>query len=283
MNVAKCIRLNRPSGNAHENSMEAFTFVDLLAALGVLCCAMFLMLPALATNQSSNSTARCINNFRQLGYSWMMYATDTQGNIIESHPWARDPVFGNRIANTANPFAWAPGYAGTNPAGSPSVAPTSDYHATNPVGLTKTVFYRYHGDTRLLHCPSDDRTVAGVPVLRSYSMNNWMNGAAVGASGTAIFTNLSQIIRPSTTWVLMDEDGITIDDAYFVLFVDGRGFVNMPTTRHNNGYILNYADGHAEAQRLQDNRSIVQKSTTGAGIGSSVDYAFLTNRAVYFR
>lgn len=261
-------------------SGNGFTFVELVVVLAVLCFGLMLILPALATNKVSGSTIQCLNNFRQLANAWSMYALDT-GHIIECHPWSASSS-GGRLSGTANPYSWAPGYAGTVMISAGTYAPTSDYYPTNPVGLTKTVFYKYHNDVNLLHCPSDARTITNVPVIRSYAMNNWMHGSAVGSSqGLRLYTKPDQITRPSATWVLIDEDGVTIDDGNFIMFMDGRGFVNLPARRHDNGYVLNYADGRAEVQRLRDNRSLVQNSAPGGTGVPSVDYQFLTNYTVY--
>ena len=59
---------------------------------------------------------------------------------------------------------------------------------------------------------------------------------------------------PSGLWSIMDEYESSIDDGWFLVTMDNsRPFASFPADRHNRGYALNFADGHAESIRLRDN------------------------------
>jgi hypothetical protein len=63
----------------------------------------------------------------------------------------------------------------------------------------------------------------------------------------------SDIIKPSATWVVIDEDPKSINDAMMVVDVGGsRGLVDLPSRLHEYGYGINFADGHAEIYRFLD-------------------------------
>jgi len=115
-------------------------------------------------------------------------------------------------------------------------------------------------------CPADRRTVDGLPVVRSYSMNAWMSGRTFGdptgasnfttpeQDGTLtyiLFRRENQIARPATLWQLIDEDETTINDSMFMVDMSSHnGIWDLPSTRHGRAYALNFADGHAETIRM---------------------------------
>ena len=68
----------------------------------------------------------------------------------------------------------------------------------------------------------------------------------------------SDLRKPSTLWVLLDEDERSINDGFFVPDPTGRMWIDFPANsahRHNFSYALNFADQHSEIWRLQDPRT----------------------------
>jgi prepilin-type processing-associated H-X9-DG protein len=48
-----------------------------------------------------------------------------------------------------------------------------------------------------------------------------------------------------------------LDDGWFLVTMDdSRPFASQPATRHNRGYDLAFADGHAERYKLRDSESL---------------------------
>ncbi len=63
--------------------------------------------------------------------------------------------------------------------------------------------------------------------------------------------------KPSSLWVLLDEQELSIDDAWFLVTMDDQQpFASFPAFRHQGGYALNFADGHVELYRLADPASL---------------------------
>ena len=76
-----------------------------------------------------------------------------------------------------------------------------------------------------------------------------------GISGYRFYTKLSNMARPgpSKTWVFIEENPYSIDDAFFAL--DPREtttWFNLPAVLHGNAGVLAFADGHSDAHRWTD-------------------------------
>jgi hypothetical protein len=93
--------------------------------------------------------------------------------------------------------------------------------------------------------------------VRSYSMNNWMNGMSpaewypgLDASRT-VYTKDTSLPSPSKLFVFIDEDAASINDAMFVIIIDPGQYMNdIPSRLHKPSYPLSFADGHAETIKL---------------------------------
>ena len=99
--------------------------------------------------------------------------------------------------------------------------------------------------------------MAGVPYVRSYSMNNWMNGFSPAEwiagldPSRKVYKRDSDIPSPSRLFVFIDEDQASINDALFVVIMDPCWYMNdIPSRSHKTAYPLSFADGHSEAFKL---------------------------------
>ncbi|MBA4150880.1 MAG: hypothetical protein H0X66_22445 [Verrucomicrobia bacterium] len=124
----------------------------------------------------------------------------------------------------------------------------------------KGVLFRYNTSLAIYRCPSSKAYIAGagstkVPHFMGYAVSVWLNSSLSGALAADIARNLSSIRNPSETSVFLEENQISIDNAAIGFYAgDERKIWNLVSTRHNNGTIISFIDGHAETIKWRGTR-----------------------------
>src|SRR5262249_23491227 len=138
------------------------------------------------------------------------------------------------------PYVWVKGYIDVND-------DTASDNWNPDTTLKKGVIWPYCKSAGIFHCPADPSTAVNsqaqrVPRLRSMSMSNWVGGngdspgtqyrGSWGLSGKwHVYRRIQEMFNPgpANTFVLLDERKDSINDAYFVVEMDG--FPNPATTK----------------------------------------------------
>jgi prepilin-type N-terminal cleavage/methylation domain-containing protein len=264
---------------------RGFTLIELLVVIAIIAILAAMLLPALSKAKVKAQQIYCIGNLKQFAVAWTMYHGDNNGQLASAYP--------TYAGFTAT---WCGGNAQTG--GLPDVYV---YGGADPAGIQSGLMWPYTKSLQLYHCPADKRVAdnAGVaaafrgkPILRSISMNTYMNGQSFGVSpgwvitapnapqnpNAPVFRKDTDIRKPSQTWVVLDEDQASINDAQFMVDMGGAyRFIDLPSRNHNFGYGINFADGHAEIYKLRDPASRTWVRNTGAPTGGLNDWMNLTN------
>lgn len=229
---------------------RAFTLIELLVVISIIGILASLLLPALSKAKAKAQQTACLNNLKQLSICWTLYSDDHDDRIAESSSYRFSPFF------AVNTSAWVTGDMGDL---FPAVeAGTRD--STNAALIRMGTLFPYNQSLPLYRCPGDRSKTLGVPRTRSYSINYFMNGVVlIGQEPFRVFTKQSEIVSPGPAgaFVFIDEHEKSINDGMFAVDMVGNyGLLDVPGSRHNNGFVLSFADGHTENWKLLDPRSI---------------------------
>lgn len=224
-----------------------FTLIELLVVIAIIAILAALLLPALASAKAKAARATCMGNLRQLDLATQLYAADDDGKLVANFQLVPYP----------NPPG---GDTGTNVWVFGNMKDIRD--STNVAYIIAGKLFPYASHANVFRCPADPSRTAGIPRVRSYSMNSWMGtrAAPTGPSAYNLATYRTYArdtdvaaAGPSTLWVMVDEHENSIDDGWFLVTMnDVQPFASFPAARHSRGYELNFADGHVEYYRLTD-------------------------------
>ena len=191
----------------------AFTLIELLVVIAIIGVLAAMLLPVLARGKIRAQQIKCLSNLNQLSLAAKRYADDNQGRLVSAWP------LGNGSDLVVNPYSWCPGWASTKPQ-DPVYWPAPQFSATNEYALRQGKLWDYVKLADVYRRPADNSQVGGLPVVRSYSMNAWMNGKSYGdPTGKSNFTTPqddatltytsfrteNQISQPSKMWCLIGE------------------------------------------------------------------------------
>jgi prepilin-type N-terminal cleavage/methylation domain-containing protein/prepilin-type processing-associated H-X9-DG protein len=245
---------------------RAFTLIELLVVIAIIAILAALLLPALAKAKQKAQAVQCMNNNKQLGLAWMMYAGDNNDNLA---------INSDKSADWNGLHSWVSGWLDWTTSSATARDNTNTLRLTDD-RLSSLGPYTARA-AKIYWCPTDiylhpDQRSAGWPNrVRSVAMN-----AAIGnGDKTTDFPWLTFVARkmsdfnvpgPSESWLFTDEHPDSIDDA--VLYTNpgstnGTGqFTELPSSDHGGSCGMAYADGHAEIHKWKDSRTVVPVTYT---------------------
>ena len=198
------------SRTQHERH-TGFTLIELLVVIAIISILAAILFPVFARARENARRTSCISNLKQLSLGFILYAQDN------------DERFPN-VASTT-----------TTTVGCPTM-PTKPCNLSWPVRV-----YSYIKNTDVFNCPSKPDT-------------RWL-GDTIGTSGaTSVAYGYSYLFsgKPLSSLVYASQTIMTADTAgssayYLKEAYDSTRYLS---TRHFDGAVLGFADGHAKWMKL---------------------------------
>jgi len=249
-----------------QKTLRAFTLIELLVVIAIIAILAAMLLPALSRAKCRAQSVQCMNNSRQLMLAWRMYAEENRDWLPFGYAVSAGPP-DNR------PYLWVKGIIDVNNDGAQA---NWDVEST----LKQGAIWPFCKSTAIFRCPADPSTAVNnlnqrVPRIRSMSMSNWVggNGDSPGTNWRGywglggrwhVYRKITEMRDPGpvNTFVLLDERKDSINDAYFVVEMDGypapgtTQLIDWPASYHCGAGGFAFADGHSEIHKWRDPRTM---------------------------
>jgi prepilin-type N-terminal cleavage/methylation domain-containing protein/prepilin-type processing-associated H-X9-DG protein len=291
-----------------EKGPDGFTLVELLVVIAMSVLLAMTLLPAEAASRTRAQGVRCQDNLRQVIGAILAYTHDSQdrfppnpddGNTVPGHNWCPGnagaggaqqfnpdvltdptrcliaPYLGGQadvFRCTADPRRGV--YQGTNPALYGQVIPAARTISMNEaVGSVCSGYYKSCGGH------------SGAPVFPSNGA--WLTGVHnCSQSMFRTYGKTSQVLvpGPANLMVITEEDPWSLNDGVLAAVVNPQDpvWIDYPSTLHNLGCVMAFADGHTELHKwgpampkLGPNTAPTQRVATGSNLN---DFLWLAAR-----
>jgi prepilin-type N-terminal cleavage/methylation domain-containing protein/prepilin-type processing-associated H-X9-DG protein len=258
---SKPAAMNRP----HSKRTQGFTLIELLVVIAIIAILAALLLPALAKAKEKAKRTECMNNSRQWALANHVFSSDSEDTLPrdgmgENGTYPGNVFNGVQTGHPTDPNAWynvlGP-EVGDKPLSAYWTAPSGSGNFT----INSTTLPFPGGNGKIWHCPSAKMKASdGVSGNGRYGFFSYaMNIDLKKRTSTVNFTypdmpKLAGIPNPTSTVLLFDnvfnpKTEIVNGSPQFNSVNPANRWRNF-ASRHENGGMINFLDGHAAYFKL---------------------------------
>jgi prepilin-type processing-associated H-X9-DG protein len=210
-----------------------FSVVELIVVIAIIAILTALLMPALQRARGHAQAASCMNNLKQLGLAFQIYAMNHQGQLP---------------AGGAGHWTYADDWVDCS---------AGHYFRGHPAKPENGVLWEYTGQAQdIYRCPTDTGKHAAWPSYEPQTISYKMSAAMHRGDLYGKWNYHSRRVHvedPASWWMLIEGgneystgNGFVADDGYYT--TGGSWYHDMPGNRHFDRANIVFADGHVRRE-----------------------------------